>query len=53
MRIVKCEVLSTSRGEIAFRMNGKVWVIAFVGKEQGDTSSRTWSVVACEFSKRK
>ena len=36
-----------------FGMNGKVWVMAFVGKEQGDTSSGTWRVVVCKFSKGK
>ena len=34
-----------------FGVDSEVWMIAFVGKEQGDTSSRTWRVIVGKFSK--
>ena len=42
-----------SRGKVMFRVDGKVWVIAFVGKEWRDTSSGAWSVVVGKFGKGK
>ena len=50
---VNDEVLSESRGQFTFRMEGKVWMIAFVGKEWRDTCSFTRGVVVGEFSERK
>ena len=34
-----------------FRVDSEVWMIAFVGKERGDTSSRAWSVIVGKFGK--
>ena len=34
-------------------MDGKIWMIALIGKEQRDSCSRTWSIIIGEFHKRK
>ena len=34
-------------------MDGKIWMIALIGKEQRDSRSRTWSIIICEFCKWK
>ena len=32
-------------------MDGKIGMIALIGKEQRDSRSRTWSIIICEFRK--
>ena len=32
-------------------MDGRIWMIALIGKEQRDSRSRTWSIIICEFRK--
>ena len=39
------KVMCTHRREVALRMNGNVWVIAFVGEEGSDSSCSTGCVV--------
>ena len=39
--------------EIAFWMNGEVWVITLIGKEWRNTSSSTWSIVVGKLHKQK
>ena len=34
-----------------FGVDGKIWMIALIGKEQRDSRSRTWSIIICEFCK--
>ena len=41
------------RSQFAFREDGDVGVIAFVGEERSYTGSSTGRVVVCEFSKGK
>ena len=41
------------RGQVTFQMNGEVGIIAFIGKEQGNSCSSTWSVVVSKFCKWK
>jgi hypothetical protein len=45
------KVLSSGRSKFLFRMNRKVWVVAFVGKKKGNTSSGMQSIVIDEFCK--
>ena len=34
-------------------MDGEIWMIALIGKEQRDSRSRTWSIIIGEFHKWK
>ena len=45
---VNCEFSGTSGHEVMFQMYGDVQMIAFVGKEQRDSSSGTQSTVVGE-----
>ena len=42
-------ILSSSfGGKVSFRMYGDVWMVAFIGKEGGDTSGSVQSIVVRE-----
>src|SRR3979490_3413000 len=43
------KVLNSRRSEVTFRMDGEVWVVAFIGKERQDSSCRTGSIIVGEF----
>src|SRR3979490_3031468 len=47
------KVLSSRRSEVTFRMDGEVWVVAFIGKEGRDSSRSTGSIVVGEFCEGK
>ena len=47
------KVLSSGRSEVSFRVDGKVWVVAFVGKERQDSSSSTRDIVIGKLCKGK
>ena len=42
-------LLSSFGGKVLFRMYRDVWMVAFVGKEGGDTSGSIQSIVVREF----
>lgn len=42
---VNHEVLCSQGGEVLLRMNSKIWVIAFVGKERQNADGHTWGIV--------
>ena len=50
---VDCEVPSTSRCQIAFRMYFQIKMVAFVSEKGGDASSLIWSIVVSKFGKGK
>ena len=39
---------SLFRGKVSFRMYRDVWMVAFIGKEGGDTGGSVWSIVVRE-----
>ena len=42
-------ILSSSfGGKVSFQMYGDVQMVAFVGKEEGDTGGSVWSIVVSE-----
>src|SRR3979490_1513199 len=47
------EVLSSQRSKITFGMDGKVGVVAFIGKERQDSSHSTGSIVVGKFCEGK
>jgi hypothetical protein len=50
---IDCELMSTGRSERMFGIDGDVQMIAFVGKEWGDTSGGTRGVVEGKLGKRQ
>ena len=50
---VNHKVFGMGRSEVTFWVNGEVWMITFIGKEWGGTSSSTRSVVVGKFCKWK
>ena len=47
------KVFSSRRSKVTFRMDGEVWVVAFIGKERRDSSRSTGSIIVGEFSEGK
>jgi len=42
-----------SRGQVAFWIHRDVWIITFVSKERGNTSSGTQSIIVSKFCQRE
>src|SRR3979490_3119377 len=47
------KVLSSRRSKVTFRVDGEVWVVAFIGKERKDSSCSTGSIIIGKLSKGK
>src|SRR3979490_3001664 len=47
------KILSSIRSKVTFRMDGEVWVVAFIGKERRDSSHSTGSIIVGKFSEGK
>src|SRR3979490_1859989 len=47
------KVLSSRRSKVTFRMDGKVWVVAFIGKERRDSNLSTGSIIVGELGEGK
>jgi hypothetical protein len=47
------EVTGMGRSKVAFRVDGEIRMIAFVGEERRNSSGSTWSIVVGKLCKRK